>query len=208
MVKKMVLAASAAVVVLGAGTAALATSTSAPATPSSPGASSSSAPGTSAPGSSAPGSSAPGSSAPGSSAPDNSGRGPKARKPALKALGRALHAQWVTPDGDNENAFVTHNAIRGEVTAVSPTSITVKAQDGVTQTYAVTDDTKVHLRKGLPSLGNGGDAGKGNGQRGNRGGLGNGPAGTISDVRVGDQVAVTGTGTTSLTAHHVVDATP
>lgn len=196
MLKKMVLAASAAVVVLGAGTAALATSTNAPSSPSAtanPGASSA-----------APGPAAPDKAAPDKAAPDKGARGPKAGKHALKALGRALHAQWVTPDPDNENAFVTHNAIRGEVTAVSATSITVKALDGVTQTYAITGDTKVHLRKGLPSLGDG----KGNGGRGNRGGLGNGPAGTISDVHTGDQVAVTGTGTSSLTAHHVVAAAP
>ncbi|HEX8081308.1 MAG TPA: hypothetical protein VF557_13950 [Jatrophihabitans sp.] len=208
MLKKMALAASAAVVVLGAGTAALATSTSAPTKPGTPGTTSApakpSTPGaTSAP--TKPGNPAkPGTSglAPGAAAPDKA-RGPKARKLALKALGRALHAQWVTPDGDSENTFVTHNAIRGEVTAVSATSITVKALDGVTQTYAITGDTKVHLRKGLPSLGKGKS-----GERGNRGGLGNGPAGTISDVRTGDQVAVTGIGTTSLTAQHVVDATP
>jgi hypothetical protein len=199
MLKKMVLAASAAVVVLGAGTAALATSTSAPAKPSVAG-TSSPAPS----GSTAPGAAAPNSTAPGAAAPDRAARGPKAHKPALKALGRALHATWVTPDRDSENTFVTHHAIRGEVTAVSPTSLTVKALDGFTQTYAVNGDTKVHLRKGLPSQGNG----KGNGAQGNRGGLGKGPAGTISDVHTGDKVAVTGTGTTSLTAQHVVDATP
>ena len=200
MLKKMAFAASAAVVVLGAGTAALATSTSAPGKPGTPATSSAQAnPSTPA----KPGPPGTSGGAPGAAAPDKAARGPKG-KLALKALGRALHAQWVTPDRDNGNAFVTHNAIRGEVTAVSATSITVKALDGVTQTYAITGDTKVHLRKGLPSMGNG----KGNGARGNRGGLGNGPAGTISDVRTGDQVAVTGTGTTSLTAQHVVDATP
>lgn len=198
MLKKIVLAASAAVVVLGAGTAALATSTSTPAKPSPSGTSSP------APNAPAPDSAAPNAAAPDSAKPDRAARGPKAGKPALKALRQALHAQWVTQDPDNENTYVTHNAIRGEVTAVSATSITVKALDGVTQTYAVTGDTKVHLRKGLPNPGNG----KGNGQRGNRGGLGNGPAATISDVHTGDKVAVTGTGTTSLTAQHVVDATP
>ena len=116
-----------------------------------------------------------------------------------------MHAQWVTPDRDNENTFVTHNAIRGEVTAVSATSITVKALDGVTQTYAITGDTKVHLRKGLPSDGQRQGQGR---SAGDRGGLGKGTAGTISDVHTGDKVAVTGTGTTSLTAQHVVDATP
>jgi len=211
MMKKIVLAASAAAVVLGAGTAALATSGGSSASP----AASSPAPGSSAPGSSAPGSSAqpsdPGkSAAPGQSTPSGQHKAPgqlrapgqlgapgmpglagrgKGLRPALRALGRALHAQWVTPDRDNAGGFVTHNAIRGAVTAVSASSITVKAEDGVSQTYAVTDATKVRLRKGQPG-------------KGNRAGA----AGTISDVHVGDKVAVVGTGATSLTAQHIVDA--
>jgi len=36
--------------------------------------------------------------------------------------------------------------IHGSVTAVSATSITVKAEDGVSQTYAITSDTKVRQR--------------------------------------------------------------
>jgi hypothetical protein len=104
----------------------------------------------------------------------------------------------VTRDRNDKTAFVTHDAIRGEVTTISPTSITVKAADGVTQTYAVTATTKVRLHKSAPATtapGTGGAAGKGTGT-----------AGTISDVHTGDKVAVTGTGTTSLTAQHIVDA--
>lgn len=74
---------------------------------------------------------------------------------------------------------------------MSATSITVKAADGVSQTYAVTGDTKVHLRKNVPGSGK---------ARGN----GAGTAGTIGDVHTGDKVAVTGTGTSSLTAQHIV----
>jgi hypothetical protein len=96
----------------------------------------------------------------------------------------------VTRDRDNDNSFVTHDAIRGTVTAVSASSITVKAADGVSQTYAITSTTKVRLRKGQPGNGNG-----------------RGAAGTISDVHTGDKVAVVGTGTTSLTAQHVVAVT-
>ncbi|MDQ1720463.1 MAG: hypothetical protein QOI26_197 [Pseudonocardiales bacterium] len=168
MLKKIVLATSAAAVVLGAGTAALAASGGG----ASP----------------APSASGKSSVAPGAAAPDTAARGEKARKPAVRALGRALHAQWVTRDRGSGNGFVTHDAIRGEVTAVSATSITVKALDGVSQTYAVTDATKVRHRKAAP-------------------GAGKGTAGTISDVHTGDQVAVAGTGATSLTAEHVVDAT-
>ncbi|MDQ1738779.1 MAG: hypothetical protein QOE53_431 [Pseudonocardiales bacterium] len=186
MLKKIVLAASAAAVVLGAGTAALATA------------------GSSSPGPSAKPTASAAPNAPGASATQGAQGGPgaqargKGHRAELRALGRALHAQWVTRDRANANAFVTHNAIRGEVTAVSASSITVKAQDGVSQTYAVTDATKVRLRKGQPGNGNGNGNGKGND---------GGAAGTIGDVHTGDKVAVAGTGTTSLTALHIVAVT-
>jgi hypothetical protein len=151
MLKKVVLAGTAAAVVLGAGTAALAASGSG--SSPSPSASASSQPG-------------------------------KAARAAGKAhLGkmlarRSLHGTWVTRDGSS--GFVTHDAIRGQVTAVSASSITVKAADNVSQTYAITSDTKVHLR---------GDKGK---------------AGTIGEVKTGDRVIVLGTGTSSLTANQVL----
>ncbi|MFL6161737.1 MAG: hypothetical protein ACJ74U_05860 [Jatrophihabitantaceae bacterium] len=156
MLKKVVLAAAAAAVVLGAGTAALAAS-GAGSSPS-PSASSSS-------------------SGPNNSSPDQS-------RPNRAQLGRnlarrSLHATWVTRDG--KSGFVTHDAIRGQVTAVSASSITIKAADDVSQTYAVTADTKVHVRAD-----------------------GKGKAGTISEVKTGDRVIVLGTGTTSLTATQVL----
>jgi len=96
-------------------------------------------------------------------------------------LGRAIHAQWVTQGKDK--SFVTHDAIRGQVTSVSATSISVKAADGVTQTYTVTADTVVRV--------------KGAGKR---------STGAIDKVHSGDRVLVVGTGTTTLTASHVLDA--
>lgn len=96
-----------------------------------------------------------------------------------KALRRALHAEWVTKDG---TTFVTHDAIRGAVTAVSATSITVVALDKKSETYTVTGDTKVRIRTS-----------------------GKGAKGTISQVHTGDQVIVLGTGTTTLTARGVLD---
>jgi hypothetical protein len=96
-------------------------------------------------------------------------------------IGRALHAQWVTRGKDK--SFVTHDAIRGEVTAVSASSIAVKAADGVTQTYAVTADTVVRVK-----------------------GDGKGSTGAIGKVHTGDRVLVVGTGTTTLTAGHILDA--
>lgn len=157
MLKKIVIAGAAAAAILGAGTAALAVSGSS-SNPSSPAASSSQAPGKSA------------------QAPGRQGK----LRPGLNLARRALHATWVTRDGSS--GFVTHDAIRGQVTAVSAGSITVKAADDVSQTYAVTGDTKVHLRAD-----------------------GKGKAGSIGEVKTGDRVIVLGTGTTSLTATQVLD---
>lgn len=100
---------------------------------------------------------------------------------AAKALRRALHAQWVTKDKDNK--FVTHDAIRGTVSAVSATSITVLAEDKTSQTFTVNADTKVRVRTN-----------------------GKGAKATISQVHSGDKALVIGTGTTSLTAKGIVDA--
>ena len=70
------------------------------------------------------------------------------RVAAKQILGKVKdfqHAEWVTK-GDG-NTYVTHEAILGEVTAVSATSITVKSTDGTSMTFAVTADTKVHQRQ-------------------------------------------------------------
>jgi hypothetical protein len=58
-----------------------------------------------------------------------------------RVLGRGLHGEFVVKGKDGKP--VTLVAVRGEVTAVSATSITFKAEDGFTATYAVTADTKV-----------------------------------------------------------------
>jgi hypothetical protein len=90
--------------------------------------------------------------------------------------GRALHGTWVTRDGSNSGEYVQHDAIRGVVTVVSATSITVKAADGVTMTFGVTTSTKVKTKAGT----------------------------SISDVHTDDAVAVVGTGSSTMTATHVV----
>jgi 2-C-methyl-D-erythritol 4-phosphate cytidylyltransferase len=82
-----------------------------------------------------------------------------------------------------DKTFVTHDAIRGQVTAVSATSISVKAADGVTQTYVVTADTVVRVKGG-----------------------GKGSTGAIGKVQSGDRAVVLGTGSSTLTATHVLDA--
>jgi hypothetical protein len=98
----------------------------------------------------------------------------------LKRLARLAHVTWVAADKDGK--FVTHDAIHGTVTAVSSTSVTVKAGDGVSQTYVVTTDTKVRVRDGK----------------------GKGAAGKIGDVKPGQHTLVIGTGTTTFTATGIV----
>jgi hypothetical protein len=111
-----------------------------------------------------------------SSAPSSTG------KAAAKhdALRHALHAQWVTK-AKGSTTVVTHDAIRGSVTAVSPSSITVVAGDKKSETFHVTSATKVRIRTN-----------------------GKGAKGTISQVHTGDKALVIGTGTSTLTARGIV----
>lgn len=97
-------------------------------------------------------------------------------------LGRALHGSWVTKDGKT-NAYITHDAIHGTVSAVSATSISIKAADGVSETYQVTSSTKVRMRTA--------------GQK-------KGATGAIGQVKTGSKVIVIGTGKGTLTATRVV----
>ncbi len=85
-------------------------------------------------------------SASGSADPDKPrGRGEKGkqgkRHGPLARLGRTVHAEAVVRDKDGK--FVTVYTQRGEVTAVSATSITLKSADGFTATYAVNADTRI-----------------------------------------------------------------
>jgi hypothetical protein len=113
--------------------------------------------------------------------PSTSASHAKARAGAGSELRRALHATWTTK---TKGGFVTHDAIRGTITAVTPSSLTVKAADGVTETYAVTSTTIEHLSSD---------------------GKSKGTAGRIAQVHVGDRAGVFGTGTTTKTATHIID---
>ena len=108
-------------------------------------------------------------------------------------LGNVAHAQWVSKDASGQ--FVTHSAIHGSVTAISPTSITVKAPDGFSQTFKVSTDTKVHLR--------GDRAGKAAATPGTTPAPKPPTASTIGAVKVGAEVKVLGTGTGTVTATRV-----
>ena len=89
--------------------------------------------------------------------------------------GTPVHGIMVTQD--SSGAFVTAQSVHGTVTAISATSITVKAADGFTATYVINGDTDMHIA---------------------------GTTGSASSITAGNEVMVMGTGTgTSLTAIHI-----
>jgi hypothetical protein len=104
---------------------------------------------------------------------------PKRNRPGLARLRKLQHGTWVTGDGTSTD--VTHDIIKGKVTVVSATSVTVQAADKTVETYTVNSDTKVHTRSKHKGA-------------------------AITDVKSGDEVVVVGTGTTSLIAAQVIDA--
>lgn len=153
MFRKIAIAGATAAVILGAGTAALAAS----------GDSSSNTSGT------------PASSSSSSSTADHVGRFAR-RHPGIASLveHHAVHGVIVT---DGKKGYVTHDGVVGTVTAVSSTSISVKASDGFAQTFTVNSDTKVRVDKTKSS---------------------------IANIKVGAKVGVVGTGTTSPVATFVI----
>lgn len=54
---------------------------------------------------------------------------------------RAVHGEFVVKGKDGK--YVTTAAQRGAVTAVSPTSVTVRSEDGFTATYVINVDTRI-----------------------------------------------------------------
>lgn len=84
--------------------------------------------------------------APAAASPTAPAPGATADKPAKKRAGQALkargmHGEWVVKGKDGKP--VTLVSVRGQVTAVGPTSVTVKAEDGYTATFVANADTKV-----------------------------------------------------------------
>jgi hypothetical protein len=118
--------------------------------------------------------------------PTKGAKGDKAGRVAAKQiLGKVKdfqHAEWVTK-GDG-STYVTHEAILGQVTAVSATSITVKSTDGTSMTFAVTADTKIHQRQPKGSTTT--------------------TTPTIADVKTGQTVLVGGEKSPDLTAKNIV----
>jgi len=87
-----------------------------------------------------------------SAAPSNSAAPsdhPKAKRARRALIGRGMHGEWVVKGEDGKP--VTLETIRGTVTAVGSSRLTVKAEDGFTETFATNSDTKV--RGGADALG-------------------------------------------------------
>jgi hypothetical protein len=112
-------------------------------------------------------------------APGSAPTHPGKAKGKAKLLRRVAHAQIVTKGKDG---FVTHTLINGTVTSVSATSITVQAADKHSETFVVDKDTLVRMRTN-----------------------GKGAASSIDKVAAGDHVLAAGTGTSPVTAKHVID---
>ena len=107
--------------------------------------------------------------------------GGKAERVLAGLARRVVHGTFVTHGKDS--TYVTHDIIRGTVTDVSATSITVQASDKTSEKFTVDAGTKVRIRSN-----------------------GSGSAGTIAQVKSGDTVLVAGTGTGTATANFVIDS--
>jgi Domain of unknown function (DUF5666) len=81
-------------------------------------------------------------------------RGPGLRGPGLGGPMGALHGEFVVPK--QGGGYQTLLVQRGTVSAVSSTSITVKSEDGFSQTYTVNPETVVNAgRDGIASIAEG-----------------------------------------------------
>ncbi len=94
---------------------------------------------------------------------------------------RGEYAQWTSYDAKTKTTVV-HDGVRGTVSSVSPTSISIKTADGTVKTYTVTTSTKVHAKGDTKTT-----------------------PGTISQVKPGDRAEVLGTGSTTFTATRIHD---
>jgi hypothetical protein len=82
-------------------------------------------------------------------APGDKAHHRKGKRAERALIGRGMHGEWVVKGKDGKP--VTLETIRGTVTAVGSSRLTVKAEDGFTETFTTNSDTKV--RGGADSLG-------------------------------------------------------
>lgn len=95
---------------------------------------------------------------------------------------RQLHSESVVKKADG--SFETQLTQQGTVDSVSPTSVTVKSEDGFTRSYAVNAETKITK---FPA-----PAADGSPAKGDDGKRLKPTAGTIADIAVGDAVRISG----------------
>jgi hypothetical protein len=131
-------------------------------------------------------------------APGNSGNAPGHNKPGKAQRAQPLHGEGVVKNPDG--TFQTKLEQRGTVESVSDSAITVKSEDGFSQTYAVSGDTKITT---LPAAANQGAtpnpgatpsprATPGPGGKSDDGKRLKPTDGTIADIAVGDAVRIAG----------------
>lgn len=131
-------------------------------------------------------------------APGNSGNAPGHNKPGKAQRGQPLHGEGVVKNPDG--TFQTKLEQRGTVESVSDSAITVKSEDGFSQTYAVNGDTKITR---IPVAANPGatpnsgatpspGATPGPGGKSDDGRRLKPTDGTIADIAVGDAVRIAG----------------
>jgi hypothetical protein len=84
-----------------------------------------------------------------SAAPSDKADHRRAKRAGRALIGRGMHGEWVVKGKDGKP--VTLETIRGTVTAVGSSRLTVKAEDGFTETFATNSDTMV--RGGADTLG-------------------------------------------------------
>lgn len=113
-------------------------------------------------------------SAPGKGKQDKPEKQDKQDKPGKVQRPQLQHSESVVKDADG--TFHTILAQRGTVETVSTTSITVKSEDGFTQSYAVNAETKVTKAA----------------ETGDDGSRQRPSAGTVEDITAGDVVRISG----------------
>lgn len=126
-----------------------------------------------------------------------------AKQAIRNRIRRAVHASWVTRN-KKAKTFTTHEVIRGQVSAVSPTSITVRSADNVTETFVVSPATKVWTRTARTAAAKAAAKAAAPGTPSAKTPASR-TAASISDVVTGDAVFVGGTGSTTLTAIRIID---
>jgi hypothetical protein len=131
-------------------------------------------------------------SAPGA-APGQAGKADKSHR------AQQLHSESVVKKADG--TFETQLTQRGTVDSVSSTSVTVKSEDGFTQSYAVNAETKITK---VPA-----PAADGSPAKGDDGKRLKPTAGTIADIAAGDAVRISGVKTRDqATAARIVEGAP